>query len=333
MPLPILFIGIAAVTGVAGAGTTVKAGVDTHKAKEMNADSNQRIEKASSRLDYLRKQCGKSLENLGEEKMFVLEHSITQFLDSFTKLKNVDFETSVGLNELNNLHVDQVEFGEMKELANYVATFAGGTASGVAGGALTAFGAYGAATTFASASTGTAIASLSGAAASNATLAFFGGGSLATGGLGIAGGTAVLGGLVAGPALLIMGLITSSKAGKELENAKANVAEATEICEQLETGAMQCIAIRRRTNMFYSLLAHIDTYFLPLIFKMEEIIDTEGTDYATFSLESKKTIAAAASTAVTIKSILDTPILTEAGFVTDESESMVKNIVERLRRE
>ena len=45
------------------------------------------------------------------------------------------------------------------------------------------------------ASTGTSIASLSGAAATNATLAFFGGGSLAAGGLGMAGGTAVLGGL------------------------------------------------------------------------------------------------------------------------------------------
>ena len=76
-----------------------------------------------------------------------------------------------------------------------------------AGGSLAAFGAYSAATTFATASTGTAIASLSGAAASNATLAFFGGGSLAAGGLGMAGGAAVLGGLVAGPALLVMGII------------------------------------------------------------------------------------------------------------------------------
>ena len=44
-------------------------------------------------------------------------------------------------------------------------------------GALTAFEAYGAAGALATASTGTAIASLSGAAATNATLAFFGGAS------------------------------------------------------------------------------------------------------------------------------------------------------------
>ncbi len=43
------------------------------------------------------------------------------------------------------------------------------------------------------ASTGTAISALSGAAATKATIAWLGGGALAAGGLGIAGGTAVLG--------------------------------------------------------------------------------------------------------------------------------------------
>ena len=43
------------------------------------------------------------------------------------------------------------------------------------------------------ASTGTAISTLSGAAATKATLAWLGGGALATGGLGIAGGAVVLG--------------------------------------------------------------------------------------------------------------------------------------------
>ena len=48
-------------------------------------------------------------------------------------------------------------------------------------------------TTVGTASTGTAISSLSGVAARNATLAWLGGGTLAAGGLGIAGGAIVLG--------------------------------------------------------------------------------------------------------------------------------------------
>ena len=102
--------------------------------------------------------------------------------------------------------MDETTFEEIGELGHFAASLATGSIAGAAGGALTALGAYSAAATFATASTGTAISTLSGAAASNATLAFFGGGSLATGGLGMAGGTAVLGGLVAGTALLVMGV-------------------------------------------------------------------------------------------------------------------------------
>lgn len=76
---------------------------------------------------------------------------------------------------------------------------------------------------------GTAISALSGVAASNATLAFFGGGSLAAGGLGMAGGAAVLGGLVAGPALLVMGVIIGAKGGKNLEEAKTQSAEGKQV--------------------------------------------------------------------------------------------------------
>lgn len=333
MPLPLLFIGIAAVAGAAGIGKNIKAGVDQSHAKTINVGSNKRIENAANRLDNLRKQCGRSLQNLGEEKVFVLNGSIRSFLDSFEQIKNVDFEDSVGLVELNRLHIDRKAFEELGEMSRFSFSMAQGSVAGAAGGALAAFGAYSAAATFATASTGTAIASLSGAAASNATLAFFGGGSLAAGGLGMAGGAVVLGGLVAGPALLVMGIITGAKAGKNLEDAKANAAKANEICEELENGAVQCIAIRRRTYMFYSLLARLDAYLMPLVYGMKAIIKNEGVDYSLYSTESKRIIAGAASAAVTVKAVLDTPILMEDGNLTEKSESvasaLIKNIDEK----
>lgn len=330
MPLPLLFIGIAAVSGLAGVGKGVKAGIDNSQAKSINKSANKRIESASRKLDKNRQQCGDSLDALGREKIFVLNGSIKLFLDSFEKIKNVDFTKSEGLDELNKFHIDKKTFGELKEMENFATSLIEGSVAGVASGAFAAFGAYSAATTLATASTGTAIASLSGVAATNATLAFFGGGSLAAGGLGMAGGAAVLGGLVAGPALLVMGLIIGGKAGKNLEEAKANSAKADTICEQLETGSTQCIAIRRRTYMFYSLLARLDAYFMPLIYKMEEIIEKEGVDYSVYSEESKKVIVGAASVAGTIKAILDIAILTEAGELTEESEMMMKEIISEI---
>lgn len=64
------------------------------------------------------------------------------------------------------------------------------------------------------ASTGTAISTLSGVAATNATLAWFGGGALAAGGAGMAGGTAVLGGIALFPVIGFMSWHSRAKAAK-----------------------------------------------------------------------------------------------------------------------
>lgn len=69
---------------------------------------------------------------------------------------------------------------------------------GIMGGSM-ALGAWALVSAIGTASTGTAIGTLSGVAATNATLAWFGGGALAAGGAGMSGGMLVLGGIVAAP--------------------------------------------------------------------------------------------------------------------------------------
>ena len=326
MPVPLLFIGLAAATGSFGIGSTIKAGIDANTAKQVNKNANEIVQEATDWINAQRLACGRSLSQLGEEKLYILNSTITEFLDCFQKIKNVDFKETEGLDELKKMHIDEQDFVEMRTLVNFAGSLAGGAVAGTAGGALAAFGAYGAAQALAVASTGTAISTLSGAAATNATLAFFGGGSLATGGLGMAGGTAVLGGLVAGPALMVMGLLAGNAARKNLDKAYTNRAEAIQIASQLNVAGLQCETIRRRTYMFYNLLARLDTYFLPLIYKMEDIVASEGEDYRNYSAESRKVVASCASVAVSVKSVLDTPLLTDDGLLTEESEQTASNI-------
>ncbi|MCM1086610.1 MAG: hypothetical protein NC419_00520 [Muribaculaceae bacterium] len=333
MPIPFLFMGIGAVTAAAGVGKTIKASQDNSQAKRINERANEKVEDAAKQLDKARRQCGEALEYLGEEKVTVLNSSVRKFLDSFEWIKNVEFVDSLGLDELNNLHIDHDVFNTLKEMESFASSLTGGAMAGAAGGAFAAFGAYSAATTFGTASTGTAISALSGIAAENATLAFLGGGVLGAGGWGIAGGTAVLGGLVAGPALLVMGLVTGAKASKNLDTAYANEAKAEEICEQLKAAEEQCIAIKRRTYLFYSILARLDAYFQPLLNQLRTVIAEEGTDYSAFTLEAKQTVAAAASIAATIKAVLDTPVLTEEGNLTSESEAVAKDVLGVLDKE
>lgn len=334
MALPLLFIGVAAATGTFGVGSTIKAGFDANTAKNVNQNANEIVQSATDWVNAQRLACGRSLAQLGEEKLFVLNSTVTEFLDCFQKIKNVDFKETEGLDELKKMHLDEHEFVEMRSLVNFAGSLAGGAVAGTAGGALAAFGAYGAAQALAFASTGTAISALSGAAATNATLAFFGGGSLAAGGLGMAGGTAVLGGLVAGPALMVMGLVAGNAAKKNLEQAYTNRAEAVQIAAELEKAGLQCETIRRRTYLFYNLLARLDTYFLPLIYRMEEIVEQEGDNYRNYKSESKKVIASCASVAVSVKSVLDTPLLTDDGLLTGESGERavsVEGFLEEMR--
>ena len=59
---------------------------------------------------------------------------------------------------------------------------------------------------------------------------------------------------------------------------------------------------------------------------MEDIFSVEGNDYSQYTLESKRVIASCASVAVSIKTLLDTPILTDDALLTDASGATASNI-------
>jgi hypothetical protein len=88
----------------------------------------------------------------------------------------------------------------------------GGVGLGV--GSAVAVGSWAAVSALGTASTGIAIASLHGVAATNAILASLGHGALAAGGAGMLGGKLALGGIVLLPAAAIMGVMAHAKAGE-----------------------------------------------------------------------------------------------------------------------
>ena len=91
-----------------------------------------------------------------------------------------------------------------------VVAYKKGASAGIAIGT----GTVGIVTAFGSAGTGAALSSLTGSAYIHATLAALGGGTLASGGLGMLGGVAVLGAVVLAPALAVTGYITDKQLNK-----------------------------------------------------------------------------------------------------------------------
>ncbi|NLX02215.1 MAG: hypothetical protein GXY40_06765 [Syntrophomonadaceae bacterium] len=141
---------------------------------------------------------------------------------------------------ISDINVNRREFEseiQKLEIESKEAINVGGSVAGVGvlgGVGVAAFGptiAMAVATTFGTASTGTAISALSGVAATNAALAWLGGGALAAGGGGMAAGQAFLalagpvGWAIGGTALVGAGLLLNSKNKKIAEEAESKTKE------------------------------------------------------------------------------------------------------------
>ena len=333
MPLPLIPIligagaALAALTGVVKGGKAIK---DNNKAKDINSGAQSIINDAQEKLKKARDITKESLESLGERKLDICQHSLSVFVNKFERIKNVELESSGGLDELAKFKIDKANFAQLKEVTILAGSMVGGTAAGAVAGGAVAFGAYGAAGAFATASTTTAIASLNGAAAINATLAFFGGGAVTAGGLGIAGGTMVLGGLVAGPALAVLGFVMGAKASANLDNAYSNLAKAREAEEQVEVLVTACKGIKERSDIFRNLLDKLDALLCPMLGRLQEVLETDGVDYRSYSQGTRQFIAALVSTVQATKAVLDTPLLDDKGALTDESLNIADNVCKFL---
>ena len=85
--------------------------------------------------------------------------------------------------------------------------------------------------------------------------------------------------------------------------------------------------------MFYAFLARLDARFMPLVMRLEDVLRDEGTDFSRYSDEAKRVVLRSATLAGSVKALLDTPILTEDGALTPESEGLVESLGARLLEE
>lgn len=195
-----------------------------------------------------------------------IEENIKAMGDALTQAKTyLEMSEKIIKRSVNDTSGLNVEFGTRTlnkvDMFNSEFNSAINVGSGsIAGGSL-AVGSWALVTALGSASTGAAISGLSGVAATNATLAWFGGGALAAGGAGMAGGMAVLGGIVAIP-MVYFAAKGSHKKAKEAEEAKTKVAEAiSEIRKQIEALPLALGTVKARKHeidqLCYALISDI----------------------------------------------------------------------------
>ena len=328
MAIPLVFLVPAAISGVYGLVKGGNALKDRMSANKVNNDAEAMVNAARQHVERHRVATERVLEDYGARKLRAFNGVISDFIDSFSTLKNVEIADSP---ELEKLRVGESSKAILASLRNdyQVLQDAGlGLGAGLGGGAALAFGAYNGTMLLATASTGTAISSLSGAAATNATLAWLGGGALSAGGGGIAMGTMVLGGIVAGPALAIFGFIVGSKAEAALATAQGNLQQARTARANAETVATQLSAIRAVTELANKTFSRISSRLRFSTSSLNRLIESRGMDYGSYTEEERAVVLQAVKFAQLLKAMIDTPILDESGNLVLATRKRIRDVSE-----
>lgn len=330
MPLPLILIGIAALSGLFGA----KKGVDAYKhnkdASKVNTKANSIFRDYKNECLQQKSETTKILEILGKQKLNIWSNQMSRFIRLFEQIKNVEIIDNVKTDSLKSFYLDETQLSQIKVVSLNAKEIMGGGLASLSSGALVGVASYGLTMTLASASTGTAIASLTGVAATNATLAWLGGGSLAAGGMGIAGGTLVLGGLVFGPALAVGGVFMDAKARKKLAQAKINLSNARKAATELSLAITILKGIGKTGQNVIGILDKLIERFDPLLDTLETLIKDKGTNYQKYDDLGKHKVYLNVQIVQVLKTVLETPILKEDGSQNNKSELSYKGAKEFL---
>lgn len=328
MPIPFILAGVALAAGAYGVKKGLDAKSDFNDASETNERAQRIYDRASRELEKTREATQEALHDLGELKFSLYKSKLIPFVAAFRQIHNIDFQHDAIEDELQ-LAVNENDMAAIETAALKMTDVVSGGVVSLGAGGLAGLAAYGSVGVLASASTGTAIASLSGAAATNATLAWLGGGALSAGGFGMAGGTAVLGGIVAGPVLAVGGMMLAAKAEEAKHNAYSNLSTARVAAEQMETANVATQGIQVRVQEIYHVLGKLEDTFAPVLAGLQNLVArtpkdlTDKVDYMTLQKQDQMGVMMSMMLAKTIKNVLETPILDEQGLITEASGAVI----------
>lgn len=302
MSISILLLGASALAGAAGVGGIAKGGSQVLKANSTMKELQVQHQQNLARLEKRNKECVRDMDKLGRKELEILK-SFQEFSTVFEKIKNRPEFAKI---QKQGICLPQYDGEELKKAsvgANTLLGGLGGAAAGTAGG----FAASGAATAvvmaLGTASTGVPIASLSGAAATNATLAALGGGSLAAGGGGMALGTTVLGAATLGVGLLIGGVIFGITGGKISSDAKKAQKEIEKETQQTEEICNYLLDLQGTANRYGRKLDEVGSMYHEHMEKLKWMVVMQGrADWELYTEPEKQLVN---NTALLVKLLYD----------------------------
>ncbi|WQS26059.1 sortase [Helicobacter pylori] len=280
MPLPFILGGLA----LAAAGYGVKKGID---ALDADCEADKFIEKAENLKEEATKKaksaesdCKLAFARFGEKKLRVLSHSVSNFLNHFHRLNR-----SRIIIEGINMQDIQHQVSDARKITNQL------NANGIDGdsvlGVFAGFGSLG----ISSFTTGAML-----------------GGGLTMGGLA---GMAVFGGLVAGPALAILGAVSADEMEEKLEKAKAYHSQVEVAVKKADVAIDNLLAVERMVELFTKQIIKFDALFLSLSQDAIATMKKHNYDTSRYNQKEKDQLCVAVSTLSSLSAFLKVSIMDE----------------------
>ena len=292
MPLPVWLIpiavkGAAAVAGAIGVGSAIHGASKMKEANNTMESARSRHEKNVARFEEEQTYTNKRMDELGTLELTVL-HSFSRFSDVIEQIQNRPVFKSYSKNGVTLPEYSGEQIKEVSVGAGVLLGGLGGAALGTAGGFAAAGATTGAVMALGTASTGTAINTLSGAALYKATLAALGGGAKVVGGGGIAAGITTLSAATLGVGILVGGVIFNVVGGSLSEKADEAWSQMKAAEEKINTICKYLLSLRQTANKYRRTLSTVNDLYLNHLDRLEHtVMNLRHTDWNTFTEEEQ----------------------------------------------
>lgn len=315
MPVPLIAAGLLLFGGASGSGGAAlggKGALDIKKAKNRLRAAESLYQSGRSLSERSVAETNENLRRYGDQQAFAIQAVVVRMGEFLRR-------NAKQVRESERLLVDGIDAStgavvstpglDADAIAWAIGVVKSGlTGAGVSAGLTTAVGTYGIA------STGAAISGLSGAAAESATLAFLGGGSLASGGGGVALGTTVLNVVTVGPALLVGGFVVKSQGQKALTRAREYEAKVAVELESMSAQRSRLGHVRKRVNELSDLLTELSRRAVDAM----DALESEAFDADRHADRFQHAL----NLVLAVRDVAATPVVDGDGELTDRSTDL-----------
>ncbi|WQS46515.1 sortase [Helicobacter pylori] len=276
MPLPFILAGVA----IAAAGYGVKKGIDALdadcEADEFIKKAESLKEKATKKAKSAQSDCKLAFARFGEKKLHVLSHSVSNFLNHFHRLNR----SRIIIEDMQDI---QRQVSDARNLLNQL------NANGIDGDSvLGVFAGFG--SLYISSFTTGAIL----------------GGGLAASGLA---GMAVIGGIVAGPALAILGALSADEMEKKRDDAKAYYSQVKAASKKADAMIDNIQAVRKMADLFTRQITKFDALFFSLSQEAIATMKKHNYDTSRYNQRERDQLCVTVSTLMTLSAFLKVSIM------------------------